>query len=195
MAGYQHQKSVICNSEMKKLSYEEIKLNRPDLQELFRLPRFPVVTVLENIRSLYNVGSMFRTADAARIAYMYLCGYTPHPPRKEIEKTALGSTESVPWEHSTKPAAVIRMLKNQGFTIAALEHTTTSISYHTYEYSYPLCIVVGNEVEGISNEVISLCDVALEIPMFGIKHSLNVAVAYGIVVYHSVMVYQSKLAQ
>ncbi|MDH7553932.1 MAG: RNA methyltransferase [Spirochaetota bacterium] len=180
---------------MKKLSYEEIKLNRPDLQELFRLPRFPVVTVLENIRSLYNVGSMFRTADAARIAYMYLCGYTPHPPRKEIEKTALGSTESVPWEHSTKPAAVIRMLKNQGFTIAALEHTTTSISYHTYEYSYPLCIVVGNEVDGISNEVISLCDVSLEIPMFGIKHSLNVAVAYGIVVYHSVMVYQSKLAQ
>ncbi|GAB4221223.1 MAG: TrmH family RNA methyltransferase [Spirochaetota bacterium] len=195
MAGYQYQKFVIYNGEMKKLSYEDIKSNRPDLQDLFRLPRFPVVTVLENIRSLYNVGSMFRTADAARIGYMYLCGYTPHPPRKEIEKTALGSTESVPWEHSTKPAAVIRMLKNQGFTIAALEHTTTSISYHTYEYSYPLCIVVGNEVEGISNEVISLCDVALEIPMFGIKHSLNVAVAYGIVVYHSVMVYQSKLAQ
>lgn len=195
MAGYQYQKFVICNSEMKKLSYEDIKNNRPDLQDLFRLPRFPVVTVLENIRSLYNVGSMFRTADAARIAYMYLCGYTPHPPRKEIEKTALGSTESVPWEHSTKPTAVIRMLKNQGFTIAALEHTTASISYYTYDYSFPLCIVVGNEVEGISNEVISLCDVALEIPMFGIKHSLNVAVAYGIVVYHSVMVYQMHKEQ
>lgn len=177
---------------MKKLLYEEIKLQRPDLKELFRLPRFPVVTVLENIRSLYNVGSMFRSADAARIAYMYLCGYTPHPPRKEIEKTALGSTESVPWEHSIKPVSVITMLKSQGFTIAALEHTTTSISYFEYDYTYPLCIVVGNEVEGISNEVLSLCDVAIEIPMFGIKHSLNVAVAYGIVVHHAVMVYQTK---
>ncbi len=177
---------------MKKLLYEEIKLKRPDLHELFRLPRFPVVTVLENIRSLYNVGSMFRSADAARIAYMYLCGYTPHPPRKEIDKTALGSTESVPWEHSIKPASVITMLKNQGFTIAALEHTTTSISYFDHTYSYPLCIVVGNEVEGISNEALSLCDVALEIPMFGIKHSLNVAVAYGIVVHHAVMMYHKQ---
>lgn len=175
---------------MKKLSYDEIKLTRPDLHKLRILPRFPVVTVLENIRSLYNVGSLFRAADAVRIAYMYLCGYTPHPPRKEIEKTALGSSESVPWEHSTKTASVIRMLKNQGFTIAALEHTTASVSYYSYEYSYPLCVVVGNEVEGISNEVLSLCDVALEIPMFGIKHSLNVAVAYGIVVYHAVMQYQ-----
>lgn len=180
------------NYKMKKLSYEEIKRSRPDLHNLFRLPRFPVVTVLENIRSLYNVGSMFRTADAARIAYMYLCGYTPHPPRKEIEKTALGSTESVPWEHSIKTVSVIRMLKNQGFTIAALEHTTASIPYYLYDYSYPLCIVVGNEVEGISNEVLSVCDIALEIPMFGIKHSLNVAVAYGIIVYHAVMQYQMQ---
>jgi len=177
---------------MKKLSYEEIKLHRPDTKELFRLQRFPVVTVLENIRSMYNVGSMFRTADAARIAYMYLCGYTPYPPRKEIEKTALGSTESVPWEHSIKPVSVLRMLKQQGFTIAALEHTTRSISYFSYHYTYPLCIVVGNEVEGISSELLSLCDVALEIPMFGIKHSLNVAVAYGIVVFHAVMAYQSE---
>ncbi|MCX8122808.1 MAG: RNA methyltransferase [Spirochaetes bacterium] len=177
---------------MKKLQYEDLKLKRPNLQQLFRLPRFPVVTVLENIRSLYNVGSMFRSADAARIAYMYLCGYTPHPPRKEIEKTALGSTESVPWEHSIKPVSVITMLKNQGFVIAALEHTTTSISYFEYAYNYPLCIVVGNEVDGISSEILSLCDVALEIPMFGIKHSLNVAVAYGIVVHHAVMVYQSR---
>ncbi len=177
---------------MKKLAYEELKLNRPDLHQLFRLPRFPVVTVLENIRSLYNVGSMFRTADAARIAYMYLCGYTPYPPRKEIEKTALGSTRSVPWEHSANATSVIRMLKNQGFTIAALEHTTTSISCYSFEYIYPLCIVVGNEVDGISNQLLSLCDVALEIPMFGIKHSLNVAVAYGIVVYHAVMTYQNQ---
>lgn len=177
---------------MKKLAYEELKLKRPDLHQLFRLPRFPVVTVLENIRSLYNVGSMFRTADAARIAYMYLCGYTPYPPRKEIEKTALGSTQSVPWEHSANATSVVRMLKNQGFTIAALEHTTTSISYYSYEYLYPLCIVVGNEVDGISSQLLSLCDVALEIPMFGIKHSLNVAVAYGIVVYHAVMNYQTQ---
>ena len=177
---------------MKKLSYEDIQSKRPDKNELFRLQRFPVVTILENIRSLYNVGSMFRTADAARIAYMYLCGYTPHPPRKEIEKTALGSTESVPWEHSTKPQQVIKMLKNQGFVIAALEHTTTSVAYTTCTYSYPLCIVVGNEVHGVSDDVLAMCDTAIEIPMFGIKHSLNVAVAYGIVVYHAVMEYQMK---
>ncbi|HQL44404.1 MAG TPA: RNA methyltransferase [Spirochaetota bacterium] len=177
---------------MKKLSYEDIQSKRPDKNELFRLQRFPVVTILENIRSLYNVGSMFRTADAARIAYMYLCGYTPYPPRKEIEKTALGSTESVPWEHSTKPQQVIKMLKNQGFVIAALEHTTTSVAYTTYTYSYPLCIVVGNEVHGVSDDVLAMCDTAIEIPMFGIKHSLNVAVAYGIVVYHAVMEYQMK---
>ena len=177
---------------MKKLSYEDIQSKRPDKNELFRLQRFPVVTILENIRSLYNVGSMFRTADAARIAYMYLCGYTPHPPRKEIEKTALGSTESVPWEHSTKPQQVIKMLKNQGFVIAALEHTTTGVAYTTYNYSYPLCIVVGNEVHGVSDDVLAMCDAAIEIPMFGIKHSLNVAVAYGIVVYHAVMTYQMK---
>jgi tRNA G18 (ribose-2'-O)-methylase SpoU len=177
---------------MKKLSYEDIQSKRPDKNELFRLQRFPVVTILENIRSLYNVGSMFRTADAARIAYMYLCGYTPYPPRKEIEKTALGSTESVPWEHSTKPQQVIKMLKNQGFVIAALEHTTTSVAYTTYTYSYPLCIVVGNEVHGVSDDVLAMCDAAIEIPMFGIKHSLNVAVAYGIVVYHAVMTYQMK---
>ncbi len=177
---------------MKKLSYEDIQSKRPDKNELFRLQRFPVVTILENIRSLYNVGSMFRTADAARIAYMYLCGYTPYPPRKEIEKTALGSTESVPWEHSTKPQQVIKMLKNQGFVIAALEHTTTSVAYTTYTYSYPLCIVVGNEVHGVSDDVLAMCDTAIEIPMFGVKHSLNVAVAYGIVVYHAVMEYQMK---
>ena len=177
---------------MKKLSYEDIQSKRPDKNELFRLQRFPVVTILENIRSLYNVGSMFRTADAARIAYMYLCGYTPYPPRKEIEKTALGSTESVPWEHSTKPQQVIKMLKNQGFVIAALEHTTTSVAYTTYTYSYPLCIVVGNEVHGVSDDVLAMCDTAIEIPMFGIKHSLNVAVAYGIVVYHAVIEYQMK---
>jgi len=175
---------------MKKLSYEEIKHKRPDLHTLYRLQRFPVITVLENIRSMYNVGSMFRTADAARIAYMYLCGYTPCPPRKEIEKTALGSTESVPWEHSIKPVSVLKMLKQQGFTIASLEHTTSSVMYYSCAYTYPLCIVVGNEVEGVSGELLSMCDVALEIPMFGIKHSLNVAVAYGIVVYHAVMVYQ-----
>ncbi len=180
------------DKKIQKLSYETIKGKRPDLTELKNFPRFPVSVVLENIRSLYNVGSMFRTSDGARIEKLYLCGYTGYPPRKEIDKTALGSVESVPWEHNTDTGTVINRLKGEGCTVLALEHTDRSLPYSEMDYSFPLCLCVGNEVDGLSHEVVSRCDGAVEIPMFGLKQSLNAAVAYGIVIYHMVMQYQEN---
>ena len=124
---------------------------------------------------------------------MFLSGYTARPPRKEIDKTALGATDSVPWEYSNDPVMVVKKLKKQGVKIVALEHTSKSISYCDYQYDFPMCLVVGNEVDGVSQEILSLSDAAVEIPMHGIKQSLNVSVAYGIVIYHIVDKYLKNL--
>lgn len=167
-----------------KLSYEEIKSKRPDPDKISSLRRVPVSVVAENIRSLYNVGSIFRTSDGAAVEKLWLCGYTGYPPRKEIDKTALGSVESVPWEYNEDTVSVVKSLKAKGYTIAALEHTDKSFVYNEAEYDFPLCLIVGNEVEGLSSEIVELCDMAIEIPMHGIKQSLNVSVAYGIMIYH-----------
>jgi tRNA G18 (ribose-2'-O)-methylase SpoU len=167
-----------------KLSNEEIKGKRPGVAELEETERFPVAVIAENVRSLYNVGSMFRTSDGALIEKLWLCGYTGFPPRKEITKTALGSVETVPWENNTDTVSVIKKLKSEGYTIVALEHTDSSVNYLEAEYKFPLCLMLGNEVEGLSEEAVSLADTAVEIPMYGIKQSLNVSVAYGILVYH-----------
>ncbi len=174
---------------IRKLSFEEIKSARPTLDEARRSARFPVAVVLDNIRSLYNVGSIFRTSDGALVEKLYLCGYTGHPPRKEIDKTSLGSVESVPWEYVPQAADVVRDLKGRGYRIVSLEHTDRSIPYTGAEYRFPLCLIVGNEIEGISGSLVSLCDMAIEIPMYGIKQSLNVSVAYGIAAYHLVYRY------
>jgi tRNA G18 (ribose-2'-O)-methylase SpoU len=175
---------------IKKLSFKEIKAARPSIEQLKMNSRFPVAVVLDKIRSIYNVGAIFRTSDGALIDKLYLCGYTASPPRKEIEKTALGSTESVPWEHCPQALDVIKDLKKKGYQIVSLEHTNRSLPYTTAQYKFPLCLVVGNEVEGISDEIVELCDMAVEIPMHGIKQSLNVAVAYGIMAYHLIAVYK-----
>ena len=171
---------------LKKFIFSENTGSRPTVGELSRMERHPVCMVLENIRSLYNVGSMFRTADGARLEKLYLAGYTGYPPRKEIEKSALGSTESVPWERRTDTAALLGRLREQGYHIMALEHTSGSVPYTGADYSFPLCLVLGNEVEGVTDGTLSLCDSAVEIPMYGIKESLNVAVACGIIAYHAV---------
>ncbi|MCX7678319.1 MAG: RNA methyltransferase [Spirochaetes bacterium] len=168
---------------MRKLSFEEITAQRKTIQTLAGIPRFPIAVVLENIRSLYNVGSIFRTSDGAGIEKLYICGYTACPPRKEIEKTALGSTESVPWEWRSTAREAIEELKLKNYSIVVLEHTDSSIALFNATFKYPLCLVIGNEVEGVSQQTIDLCDMAIEIPMHGIKHSLNVSVAYGIAVY------------
>ena len=169
-----------------KLPYEEIKSKRPDLEKLASFGRFPVTVIAENVRSLYNVGSIFRTSDGALIEKLWLCGYTGYPPRKEIDKTALGSVESVPWEHETDTISVIKKLKTDGYTILALEHTDSSVNYNEAEYTFPVALLLGNEVDGLSDEAVALCDQSVEIPMYGLKQSLNVSVAYGIIVYHLV---------
>ncbi|HGY56101.1 MAG TPA: TrmH family RNA methyltransferase [Caldithrix abyssi] len=174
---------------MRKLTYEEIFSKRPTLKELQKLERLPIYVLAENIRSMHNVGSIFRSGDGARITKLFLTGFTPVPPRREIDKTALGATESVPWEYSKNPLPVLKALKEQGVKIAAVEHTNTSVNYAQVEYSFPVCLLVGNEVEGLSQEVVKEADFAVELPMLGIKQSLNVSVAFGIVLYHVLQQY------
>ena len=179
----------------KKLSNEVIKGKRPGIVELGETERFPVAVIAENVRSLYNVGSMFRTSDGALIEKLWLCGYTGFPPRKEIDKTALGSVETVPWEHSEDTLSVIGNLKSEGYSIVALEHTDSSVNYLEAEYKFPVCLMLGNEVEGLSEDAVALADSAVEIPMYGIKQSLNVSVAYGILVYHLIEEFRRRSLQ
>lgn len=133
-----------------------------------------------NIRSLWNVGSFFRTGDAFAVEHVHLTGYTGTPPRKEISKTSLGADEWLSWDHTSDPVAVIDMLRRDGWTIAALELTPDAVDILSYEPPERICLVLGHEVDGVPNELLGLCDVALRIPMLGKKESLNVAVATGI---------------
>jgi 23S rRNA (guanosine2251-2'-O)-methyltransferase len=176
---------------MKKLTHDEISENRSTLETLHKVKKLPVQVVLNSIRSNYNVGSIFRTSDGAMIEKLYLCGYTPFPPRngsalgkKEILKTALGSTESVKWEYVKDPKEIIIKLKNERIKICALELTSKSKPYYSInKKDFPLCLLIGNEITGVSQELLDLCDYSIEIPQYGIKQSLNVAVAYGIAVF------------
>ncbi len=169
---------------MRKLTTEELTLRRLLPDGIMDSKRLPVVAVLEDVRSLYNVGAIFRTADAALLRKLILTGYTPKPPRKEIEKTALGATRTVPWESAPSAPHVLRGLRDKGYTICALETTDASVSlYSIGQIHQPLALVFGNEITGIGQETLSLCHHAWEIPMFGTKHSLNVSVAFGVAVY------------
>ena len=177
---------------MKKLTHDEIASNRSTLENLHQVKKLPVSVVLDSIRSNYNVGSIFRTSDGAMIEKLYLCGYTPHPPKKEILKTALGSTDSVDWEYVKDPKEVVIKLKEDGVRICALELTDKSKNYYeVLQNDLPLCIIVGNEITGVSQELIDLCDYSIEIPQYGIKQSLNVAVAYGIAIYELRKIFDS----
>jgi tRNA G18 (ribose-2'-O)-methylase SpoU len=174
---------------MRKLTHEEIARTRFTVEQLHREERFPVYVLLDNIRSLYNVGSIFRTADGARVSRLYLSGFTPHPPRKEIDKVALGATESVPWEYVQNPQTVIRTMKSRGIRVCVLEHTDESRPCTSLtRKDFPLCLVVGNEITGVSGDIIAQADSAVEIPMYGMKQSLNVAVAFGIAVFDIVRI-------
>lgn len=149
--------------------------------------RHPVTLMLHNIRSMWNVGSMFRTADAAGIDRMVITGYTATPPRKEIDKTALGAQETVPWLYFADPVEAVMVLRGEGKKIFGLEITENSRSYCSLRAEdFPLVLLVGNEVEGIGDELLSHCDGVLEIPQYGIKHSLNVAVAAGVALFECV---------
>lgn len=169
---------------MRKLTNQEIRQKRLNLDELHLAKKFPVFVLLDNIRSMYNVGSIFRTSDSIMIQKLYLTGYTPTPEKKEVKKTALGSTESVEWEYYKDPVELIKKLKSDGIKIVALEITDESIPYtEINHHDFPMCLIIGNEITGIQNNILELCDMAIELPMYGIKHSLNVAVAYGIAIY------------
>ena len=142
-----------------------------------------ICLIAHNIRSLWNVGSIFRTCDALGVEKLYLTGYTGRPPRKEITKTALGADEFVEWEHHDEPMDVISDLKNEGWKIVCLELTEKSISLSDFYPEYPLCLILGNEVEGVRDDLLNISDEVVSIPMLGQKESLNVAVAAGIALY------------
>ena len=160
-------------------------LNRKTVDEFRESEKFPLVVVLDNVRSMHNVGSVFRTADAFLINGIWLCGYTPRPPHRDIHKTALGATETVSWQYAEKTAAAVQSLKNDGYKIFAVEQVEKSIPLHEFSLENPgkMAVVFGNEVTGIDAEVLKLCDGSIEIPQFGMKHSLNISVAAGIVLW------------
>lgn len=203
---------------MKKLTHDEISVNRSTLKNIDKVEKVPVYVLLNSIRSNYNVGSIFRTSDGAMIKKLFLCGYTPHPPisinvissesaseksqntyhrssgSKEVLKTALGATGSVKWEYIKDPMEVIKQLKSEGVKICALEQTSKSKPYYKItENDFPLCLIIGNEISGVSQELIDLCDFSIEIPQYGIKQSLNVAVAYGIAVFELRKIFDQKM--
>jgi len=168
---------------MKKLKLEE--LGRLSVAEFKSAKKIPVCILLDNVRSLHNVGSAFRTADAFSVEKLVLTGITGTPPHREIEKTALGATTSVAWTHYEDVAHAVTLLKAEGWKIVIVEQTTESIPLQSFtgKPDEKLCLVFGNEVNGVSDSVIDLADVAVEIPQSGTKHSLNISVCVGIVVW------------
>ena len=168
---------------MRKLTMPE--LNRLPVADFRATPKSPVVLVLDNVRSLHNVGAVFRTADAFALEHIYLCGVTGRPPHREITKTALGSTESVAWTHTATTLEAMHSLKSAGYQLVAVEQTTSSVLLPQFQPGpgRPLALVLGNEVFGVEDEVLALCEAAVEIPQLGTKHSLNVSVAAGVVLW------------
>ena len=168
---------------MKKLALNE--LNRPDLDTYRALKKHQLIIVLDNIRSLHNVGSIFRTADAFLIKELFLCGITGQPPHKDIHKTALGATESVKWRYYKDIEDGLKVLKDSNYTIYAVEQTNKSINLMDFkpDSDAKIAFVFGNEVHGVSDAVVSNADYAIEIPQYGTKHSFNVAVSTGIILW------------
>lgn len=168
---------------MKKLKLYE--LGRVSIDEYADVQKVPLVVVLDNIRSAMNVGSIFRTSDAMAVTKICICGISATPPNREITKTAIGATDSVIWEYFETTQLAIQSLKNDNYEVVAIEQTNNSVELLNFSpSSEKLAIVMGNEVNGVSNEVLPLLDGAIEIDQYGTKHSLNVAVCAGIVIHH-----------
>lgn len=163
------------NSELDRISPEEYKESE----------KTPLIIILDNIRSLNNIGSVFRTADAFRIKKIYLCGITAKPPHKDIQKTALGATESVDWEYAEDVMEVVSKLQAEGVFVASIEQAELAVNLDDFSTQKELtyAIVFGNEVKGVQQKVVSASDAVIEIPQFGTKHSLNIAVSVGVVVW------------
>jgi 23S rRNA (guanosine2251-2'-O)-methyltransferase len=170
---------------MRKLSMEE--LNRKSVEEFKNSEKMPVVAVLENVRSAYNVGSVFRTADAFLLEAVYLCGYTAFPPHKEIKKTALGAEDTVQWKHFKNVNDALEDLRSLRYKIYAIEQAADSILLNQFDHpTEKIAVVFGNEVTGVEESTIKQCDGCIEIPQIGMKHSLNVSVAAGVVLWELV---------
>lgn len=161
------------------------ELNRKSVEEFRKSEKMPVIAVLENVRSAYNVGSVFRTADAFLLEGVYLAGYTAFPPHKEIKKTALGAEDTVHWKHFKKIDEAIADLRTLGFKIYAVEQARDSYQLQTvsFESNEKIAVIFGNEVTGVEQSTIAQCDGCIEIPQLGMKHSLNISVAAGIVLW------------
>lgn len=168
---------------MQKLSMDE--LQRTDVESFKKQQKTPIAIVLDNVRSMHNVGSAFRTADGFAIEKIYLCGITGTPPHREIEKTALGATQSVTWEYAKDTNEVIDQLRSEGYTIVAIEQAENSVLLHEFQpdSSKKYALVFGNEVNGVDEDVMKKIDTCIEIPQYGTKHSLNVSVAIGIILW------------
>ena len=163
------------NSELERLTTEEFK----------EVEKTPIIVILDNIRSLNNIGSVFRTSDAFLVEKIYLCGITAKPPHRDIHKTALGSTESVAWEYVEDTLGLVQKLKSEGIKIASIEQAEDSIALQDFfpKKDKKIAIILGNEVKGVRQEVVSTSDYCIEIPQFGTKHSLNISVSYGVVLW------------
>ena len=169
----------------RKLKLDE--LNRVSVKEFKTQKKLPIIVVLDNIRSLNNVGSFFRTSDAFNIEAVYLCGITAQPPHREIQKTALGATESVEWKYFETTEQALDILKQKEFLIYAIEQTENSVYLQEVTYNLEkVALIFGNEVDGVGQNVINLSKSSIEIPQFGTKHSFNVSISYGIVLWHLV---------
>ena len=171
---------------MRKLSMDE--LGRKSVEEVKQSEKTPVIVVLENIRSAYNIGSVFRTADAFLVEAIYIIGYSAIPPHKEIKKTALGAEESVSWKHFTTSAEAITELRANGYNVYAVEQAEGSYKLNAIEFDADekIAVIFGNEVTGVEQSTIQLTDGCLEIPQLGMKHSLNIATAAGVVLWELV---------
>ena len=167
---------------MHKLSMDE--LNRKSVAEFKIAEKNPVIVVLDNIRSMHNVGSVFRTADAFLMEAIFLCGYTPQPPHRDINKTALGATETVDWMYFATTLEAVKVLKQKGYKVFAIEQVEGSVSLENFSQpNEKLAVIFGNEVTGVDANLLPLCDGHIEIPQWGMKHSLNISVAAGIVLW------------
>lgn len=166
---------------MHKLTHEELQVRQQSIEKQSRLG---FCLVVNNVRSLYNVGALFRTADGAGLEKIWLCGITGIPPAGMISKTALGAENRVPWEYRRHARDLLEELRGKGYTVVHLEQTHKSIPYQDFHPAPPVCLVVGNEITGVSETLLKPLDTAVEIEMAGLKNSLNVAVAFGIAAYH-----------
>ncbi len=164
------------------------ELNRLTVNDFKRTEKFNYVVILDNIRSMNNVGSVFRTSDAFKCEKIYLCGITPKPPHRDIQKTALGATEAVDWEYFENTIDVIKKLKTENVKIIAVEQVENACMLNDFipDNNQKYAFIMGHEIKGVSQEVIDICDFCIEIPQFGTKHSLNISVSTGIVLWHFV---------